>query len=446
MEKDLRKSINIRNIFILLFIFFILFILLFYPTKKTYDSITNLKFGSVTLNENINDKNIEIIFTCHEDNFGKIELLFATYGQEITRGTVEFKLSDYYSGKVLSENIVNAASIKDNQYLSIEFDKQKSSRDKTYRVAFHTVNCIEPITVWANNDAIDGITTLIDGVAVEANPAIEIFAVKNIYQNTYYLVVLLIIIAIVIISIPKIKKVYKRNYILIGMSIIICSILPIFLVCKDSINAYYLTENNYNDFTNVYKNSCEYIGNNTFQIIGDDPFFVIGNINSTIRNVEIEVANTNNFGLAIYYDDGLGFSEAKSQHKSVYKSMVSYQLNKNIKMTSLRIDFNNLQLNDTVTISSISTNKQTIGFGSMAILTIINFIFILVFNYLLRLPNIILIIMSTIQSILLFYCIDNILLVNMPVYIKLYAVIFSLLLSYVILLFTKELIENEDTK
>jgi hypothetical protein len=212
----------------------------------------------------------------------------------------------------------------------------------------------------------------------------------------------------------KIKK-----CILVGLTIIVYSILIIIYIYRDSFKNSDLINKELFNFSNVVTNSCNNIGNNTFEITGLDPYILIQNINYNINNVKIQCTNQNISALAIYFDDGSGFNEKNSLYKVIARNSVDFKFNKKINMKNIRIDFESAQLGGKITINSIKLNNvKPINIINVIIISLINIIFLSTNYYFFRKLKLVVRIFSMIIIGILVYCLDSMLLNSVPVYLK----------------------------
>lgn len=177
------------------------------PVKGTKD-IKNEETSGIIVSDNINEKNLEFIFICKENNFTEISFQFATFEKILNNGDIKFDLFNNKTGKLLDTRVILAKDIEDNQYENIKFRVQENSKNETYRVQIKTENLGDPITLWASENGLNDINTILDGTVV-SNLAFKIKVEKNSYPYTWDI---FLIIAILIVTLSMLLGKTQANY------------------------------------------------------------------------------------------------------------------------------------------------------------------------------------------------------------------------------------------
>ena len=139
---------------------------------QTYNSSGEL------ISKEINNKNVEVVFESKNSGLSKIKFLMTTFGKKIKSGSIKYTLMDNETGNVVDEKTISANKIKDNKYVSLKFDIQKSSKNRLYKL-WILVDCKEPISMFA----CDG--TNINGPITLANTSVDAEHTNNPVYKTY---------------------------------------------------------------------------------------------------------------------------------------------------------------------------------------------------------------------------------------------------------------------
>ncbi|KAF5032039.1 hypothetical protein DSECCO2_621460 [anaerobic digester metagenome] len=156
------------------------------------------------------------------------------------------------------------------------------------------------------------------------------------------------------------------------------------------------------------------------------------------------MCNKNVFGVAIFYDNGFGFVPENSQMKTIRDGIVKFELHKTAYIKNLRIDFQNLKYNDTVTMNSIKINNfKQLNYNLLALALLINIIFLSINFTLLKNEFIRWRIIYVIILFILLYILDSIIINDISFNIKLVSFICIYLMNMLMYFMTKELSEND---
>lgn len=142
-------------------------------TQK-YDTIAYVenRDGQTSVGELHSGRYVRQTFTVEQDEFTCIQIQAATFGYtHDSEEELRVRLSEKESGEIICEKGFPLFSLKDNAYLSLEFDTIKDSAGKTYELYIYNSAHDEklPVTVWrSGTDAYKG-ELIVNGQKVDAD-------------------------------------------------------------------------------------------------------------------------------------------------------------------------------------------------------------------------------------------------------------------------------------
>ncbi|MCM1577245.1 MAG: hypothetical protein NC078_00420 [Ruminococcus sp.] len=127
---------------------------------------------------------VEQTFLSKENGLTRVDLLLGTYGRENT-SNVYFELLDQ-QGTSFFKQTVNAASLKDNSFYTLDFDTVKDSKEKTYtvKITSDAQSGDNAITVWAaNNDIYTDGELYLNGYESGFDISFQVFYSSNVVSK-----------------------------------------------------------------------------------------------------------------------------------------------------------------------------------------------------------------------------------------------------------------------
>ena len=216
----------------------------------------------------------------------------------------------------------------------------------------------------------------------------------------------------------------KRKSYISKSIIVLLSLIIILLINRDIIINSNLNSKEIIDLTNVDTYDCAYLGENQFQITGVDPYFVILNVNTNVKNIKVKLKNqepTSTIGIGMYYsNDASGFTEAKSQHKAMENDYILFDFQKETYIHHVRFDFESVEINDIPIIETVTLNdKKPLDYKSSLICFIINIIILLIYDKLIKNMKKNWKVFNMILTSLLLYCLDYAFMIKLlPFYVR----------------------------
>lgn len=126
-----------------------------------------------------------------------------------------------------------------------------------------------------------------------------------------------------------------------------------------------LSEYKYTNLTSMKFNDCALVDTNKVEITGNDPYMVIYNLNTPIRNIQINLSQEKKYinKLSVYYNTGKHFNEMKKKSINIKQNESNIILGKNKNINSIRLDFEDINFeeegNITIDIKYLWINPKT---------------------------------------------------------------------------------------
>lgn len=142
-------------------------------TQK-YDTVVYVtdRNGQTSVGELHGEKYVRQTFTIERDGLTSIQVQAATFGYTFeSEEELRITLTEKKSGKVICEKAYPLSTLKDNAYLSVEFDTIEDSAGKMYELYIYNSAQDEkfPVTVWrSGTDAYQG-DLIVNGEKVDAD-------------------------------------------------------------------------------------------------------------------------------------------------------------------------------------------------------------------------------------------------------------------------------------
>lgn len=151
---------------------------------------------------------VEYRYKASDETIEGYEFLFATYGEELTKGTVYMDVYDADTSKIICSGYIEADAIEDNELTPIKTERI-NLKNRDIRVILYCEN-FDPdkqVTLWLgkSSENEDG-KTLVNGIALENNLLIFSRKVTKETPYTWDMILLTSISFVVFCCIPASKK------------------------------------------------------------------------------------------------------------------------------------------------------------------------------------------------------------------------------------------------
>lgn len=151
---------------------------------------------------------VEYRYKASDETIEGYEFLFATYGEELTKGTVYMDVYDADTSKIICSGYIKADAIEDNELTPIKTERI-NLKNRDIRVILYCEN-FDPdkqVTLWLgkSSENEDG-KTLVNGIALENNLLIFSRKVTKETPYTWDMILLTSISFVVFCCIPASKK------------------------------------------------------------------------------------------------------------------------------------------------------------------------------------------------------------------------------------------------
>lgn len=197
-SSDIKKRLRLffcDRVFTILFLIFafcffstILSVIIPIEGLSVYEMNSN---STTTVGDVYDEQSLDFEFHSVKPKLLGMSFSVATYGRVLTDGILNISVTDE-AGTVIFSQEMKGFSIHDNSVINFAFPKQNESNNQIYTVSFRTngIDKSHAITFWANNNSVDGVSTILNGVPQQTTLVYSLSYISNSYKYTWYLLLL----------------------------------------------------------------------------------------------------------------------------------------------------------------------------------------------------------------------------------------------------------------